>query len=73
LTGFAHHVFRMQPLPEEVASWMLDQCRRTAGSGRLFANGLAVCYDTHEVLLVKYLEILEVRQQFGVSAWIAVH
>jgi len=24
-TGFAHQVFRLQELPEELASWMIDQ------------------------------------------------
>lgn len=43
LTGFAWQIFRMQELPRELASWMLDQ----------------FCYDHNEVLLAKYLEILE--------------
>ncbi|KAH9864858.1 hypothetical protein IAQ61_008803 [Plenodomus lingam] len=43
LTGFAYQIFRMQELPEELALWMLDQ----------------FCYDHSEILLTKYLEILE--------------
>ncbi|KAF2850921.1 hypothetical protein T440DRAFT_395850 [Plenodomus tracheiphilus IPT5] len=43
ITGFAHQIFRIQELPEELASWMIDQ----------------FCYNRNEVLLTKYLEILE--------------
>ncbi|KAI8934869.1 hypothetical protein NX059_008545 [Plenodomus lindquistii] len=43
--GFAHQVFRAQELPEELASWMLDQ----------------FCHSDNELLLMKYSDILEVR------------
>ncbi|KAF1851842.1 uncharacterized protein K460DRAFT_401845 [Cucurbitaria berberidis CBS 394.84] len=43
LTGFAHQVFRLQELPEEIASWMLDQ----------------ICIGRNEVLNERFLEILE--------------
>ncbi|EUC34813.1 hypothetical protein COCCADRAFT_92459 [Bipolaris zeicola 26-R-13] len=43
MTGFAQHVFRIQELPKELASWMIDQ----------------ICYNQNEALNCKYLEILE--------------
>lgn len=27
MTGFAHQIFRLQALPEELATWMIDQSR----------------------------------------------
>jgi hypothetical protein len=28
MTGFAHQAFRLQELPEELASWMIDQSKQ---------------------------------------------
>lgn len=43
MTGFAQHIFRVQELPKELASWMIDQ----------------ICYNQNEALNCKYLEILQ--------------
>ncbi|KAL5118977.1 hypothetical protein ACEQ8H_003106 [Pleosporales sp. CAS-2024a] len=47
LTGFAHQIFRLQELPVELASWMVDQ----------------VCLNPSDALDLKYLEILEAHNQ----------
>ncbi|KAH7562019.1 hypothetical protein BM1_03123 [Bipolaris maydis] len=43
MAGLAQHIFRVQNLPKELASWMIDQ----------------ICYNQNEALNCKYLEILE--------------
>ncbi|EOA90927.1 uncharacterized protein SETTUDRAFT_45165 [Exserohilum turcica Et28A] len=47
MTGFAQQIFRTHHLPEELASWMIDQIR----------------YSQSEVLNCKYLEILEAHHE----------
>ncbi|KAH7090506.1 hypothetical protein FB567DRAFT_437532 [Paraphoma chrysanthemicola] len=42
-TGFAYQAFRLQELPEELASWMIDQ----------------ICFEESEALDSRYLELLE--------------
>ncbi|CAO2651154.1 Nn.00g094510.m01.CDS01 [Neocucurbitaria sp. VM-36] len=43
LTGFAYQIFRVQELPEELASWMID----------------SICVSRNEFLNERFLEILE--------------
>ncbi|KAH7398938.1 hypothetical protein DE146DRAFT_678036 [Phaeosphaeria sp. MPI-PUGE-AT-0046c] len=47
-TGFAHQVFRLQELPQELASWMVDE----------------ICLSRSDALTSKYLEILESNEQY---------
>ncbi|KAF2829752.1 hypothetical protein CC86DRAFT_403093 [Ophiobolus disseminans] len=48
MTGFARQVFRLQELPEEIASWMIDQ----------------ICLDPSGALDEKYAEILEAHNEY---------
>ncbi|KAF2027504.1 hypothetical protein EK21DRAFT_102465 [Setomelanomma holmii] len=48
MSGFAHQVFRLQELPQELASWMIDQ----------------ICLEPSEALDFRYLEILEGHHQY---------
>ncbi|KAH5094338.1 hypothetical protein HBI46_233770 [Parastagonospora nodorum] len=48
LTGFAHQAFRLQDLPEELASWMIDQ----------------ICFERSDALDLKYMEILEAHDHY---------
>jgi hypothetical protein len=59
LTGFAHQAFRLQDLPEELASWMIDQSEFTHFS-LLYVLTLPVCFERSDALDLKYMEILEV-------------
>ena len=60
MTGFAQQIFRTHHLPEELASWMIDQSEHDAML-RLSSLIVVVRYSQSEVLNCKYLEILEVR------------
>ncbi|KAF2130859.1 hypothetical protein P153DRAFT_384080 [Dothidotthia symphoricarpi CBS 119687] len=48
LTGFAHQIFRIRELPQELASWTIDQ----------------ICVGRNESLDYKYLELLEFHHQY---------
>jgi hypothetical protein len=45
LTGFAYQVFRIQELPGELASWMIDQGERSTGSLCVSANSLSLLWS----------------------------
>ncbi|KAF2629724.1 hypothetical protein BU25DRAFT_408991 [Macroventuria anomochaeta] len=47
MTGFAHQIFRLQELPKELATWMLDQ----------------ICLGRNAALDQKYLEILQTHDE----------
>ncbi|KAF1359940.1 hypothetical protein EJ07DRAFT_177807 [Lizonia empirigonia] len=47
MTGFAHQIFRLQALPEELATWMIDQ----------------ICLGRNAALGQKYLEILRANDE----------
>lgn len=59
LAGFAHQAFRIQDLPEELASWMIDQSELNCLSLSSILT-LPVCFERSDALDLKYLEILEV-------------
>lgn len=59
MTSFAYQIFRAQQLPEELASWMIDQSEH-GPMFRLSSLIVVVRYSQNEALNCKYLEILEV-------------
>lgn len=60
MTGFARQAFRFQQLPEEIASWMIGQSKKTK-LGVITLLTHAVCLVRNEALDEKYFEILGVR------------
>jgi hypothetical protein len=51
LTGFAHQVFRIQELPGELASWMIDQSERTTISMCVLADFLSLLWSERDAQL----------------------
>jgi hypothetical protein len=59
MTGFANQIFRLQELPQELASWMIDESEQTPSLHTRILSNCAVCVGRNESLNLKYLEILE--------------
>jgi hypothetical protein len=63
LTGFAYQIFQLQGLPEELASWIIDESKSSVFMIH-YPLICEVCAARNELLNTKYLDILEVR-----SSW----